>query len=220
LNSSTSRCIIATAPTEHHRSQVKETESLWSASSDESESTSAASSDSDTDSSSDAGSCADVSCHVHEEQEVRTKVYSAPANFFVSRSEPHIAIEDYLQRLQKYLECSESCCVLAWIYIDRLIEMQPSIAVTPRSIHRLFAIAMVISVKFQDDTPLSNAYCAKVSGFRLGDLNLSEARFASLIDWKFYVSPEEYDCRICQVESLCASWGLSVAAVVSQLAMN
>lgn len=220
FDSATSACTVATAPTVNQCSSVKEVQSLWSQSSSESESTSAASSEIHSDCSSDVGSCEDVSCDVHDEKEVRTKVQPAPATFFASSSEPSIAIEDFLLRIWKFSKCSESCRVLALIYVDRLVEMNPSIAVDARSIHRLFAIATIVSTKVQDDDLCSNEYYAKICGLRLGELNLSEARFLSLIGWKLYVSSEEYDCRLCQVESLCASWGLSEAAVISQLALH
>eukprot|EP00930_Biecheleria_cincta_P038715 TRINITY_DN26599_c0_g1_i1.p1 TRINITY_DN26599_c0_g1~~TRINITY_DN26599_c0_g1_i1.p1 ORF type:complete len:286 (+),score=47.38 TRINITY_DN26599_c0_g1_i1:124-858(+) len=142
-------------------------------------------------------------------------------NSFVSVSEPPISIEDYLQRLWKHCKCSDSCHILALIYIDRLIETCPNMAVTPLTIHRLFATATVVSAKIQDDdSQYPNSYYAKVCGLSVLQLNSMEANFMSLVAWNLFVHQEEYDERLNQVESLCASWGLPAASVIAHLAMH
>lgn len=93
--------------------------------------------------------------------------------------------------------------------------------VTRLTIHRLFAIATVVSAKIQDDDEhFSNSYYAKVCGLSLRQLNSLEANFMSLISWNLFVDPEEYDGCLNQVQSLCASWGLPKASVIAHLAMQ
>ena len=40
---------------------------------------------------------------------------------FTANTAPKISIEDYLIRLNNYLNCSESCFVFGIIYIDRIV---------------------------------------------------------------------------------------------------
>lgn len=49
---------------------------------------------------------------------------------------PDVAIVDYLQRIQRYSKCNDSCFVLVLVYLDRLIEKR-GLILTPLNIHRL-----------------------------------------------------------------------------------
>ena len=42
-------------------------------------------------------------------------------SLFSASQKPNIRIQDYLIRLGKYFNCSDSCHCLALIYIDRII---------------------------------------------------------------------------------------------------
>lgn len=57
-------------------------------------------------------------------------------NYFNSSMKPKMSIKAYLHRLAQYLHISESCFILALIYIDRLTEKHPRILVNSYSIHR------------------------------------------------------------------------------------
>lgn len=57
-------------------------------------------------------------------------------NHFVSVIKPKLTIKAYLHRLAKYLHISESCFILALIYIDRLTDKHPRILVNSYTIHR------------------------------------------------------------------------------------
>lgn len=200
-------------------SKMRSSSKAWS------DATSVPGSESDADVLSNAGSSVsddDMQSEIFWAQDEKQKaLVQQMINAFVSIREPPICIEDYLQRLWKHCNCSDACQILALIYIDRLIEMCPNMAVTPLTIHRLFAAATVVSTKLQDDDEhYPNSYYAKVCGLSLWQLNSMEANFMSLVAWNLFVSPEEYAERLNQVESLCASWGLPKASVIAHLAMQ
>lgn len=126
---------------------------------------------------------------------------------FHSKKEPPIGLQPYLQRMWRYFGCSKSCHVVALIYIDRVLKLHPNFAVTRLSIHRLLAIATVVSAKFMDDIYYSNSYYAKVCGLSLRELNRLEATFIFLIKWEMAVSAEEYATYLKQVRQATSPGG-------------
>lgn len=56
---------------------------------------------------------------------------------FNSVSIPDVAIDTYLQRIQRFFCCSEECFVLAMIYIDRLVQVHDGkVILCSLNIHR------------------------------------------------------------------------------------
>jgi hypothetical protein len=64
---------------------------------------------------------------------------------------PNISIEKYLERIFKYANCSPSCFVVAYAYIDRFIRQQPGIPITSLNVHRLLITSVMVAAKFLDD---------------------------------------------------------------------
>jgi len=53
-------------------------------------------------------------------------------------------------------------------------------------------IAVMLASKFHDDTHCDNTLYATVAGLRVEDVNDMEKEFLHLLDWKAFVSVEEY----------------------------
>ncbi|SOV21388.1 cyclin [Plasmodium sp. DRC-Itaito] len=106
---------------------------------------------------------------------------------------PDISLKNYLERIGKYIGCSNECFVLLIIYLDRLIKINKDISLSLLCIHRLVITAAMISVKFFDDLYYSNAYYAKIGGVTTKELNKLEIYFLNLIDYQLFVSSQEYD---------------------------
>jgi hypothetical protein len=70
---------------------------------------------------------------------------------------PAISIKDYLQRVAKYAACSGECFVLALVYIDRIIQSNPTFVVNSLNIHRLLITSIMLAAKFFDDQYFNNA---------------------------------------------------------------
>eukprot|EP00440_Ansanella_granifera_P052024 gb/GFBE01056402.1/.p1 GENE.gb/GFBE01056402.1/~~gb/GFBE01056402.1/.p1 ORF type:complete len:138 (+),score=35.28 gb/GFBE01056402.1/:1-414(+) len=118
---------------------------------------------------------------------------------FHSKVEPTVGVEPYMERIWQYFNCSDSCHVLALVYIDRLVKLNPEFVVSSLTIHRLLAVATLISAKFLDDVYFSNAYYAKVCGLSVQELNRLEAGFMQMIRWKLSVPGAEYAAYLAQV---------------------
>ncbi|SPJ09029.1 cyclin [Plasmodium sp. DRC-Itaito] len=106
---------------------------------------------------------------------------------------PDISLKNYIERIGKYIGCSNECFVLLIIYLDRLIKIHKDISLSLLCIHRLVITAAMISVKFFDDLYYSNSYYAKIGGVTTKELNKLEIYFLNLIDYKLFVSSQEYD---------------------------
>jgi hypothetical protein len=105
---------------------------------------------------------------------------------------PNIAFSDYLARMRKYTECSDSCYILAFIYIDRALQNNPSFVLSNYSIHRLFLAAIILAIKYLDDLYSRNIIYAKIGGVCLAEFNVLEAKMLKMIDYNLFVTPQLY----------------------------
>jgi hypothetical protein len=104
---------------------------------------------------------------------------------------PSIGIRDYLERINKYANCSPECLVLMLIYIDRLIQKN-SLVLSSLNVHRIVITAVMIAAKFFDDQYFNNAYYAKVGGMPCAEVNSLELEFLFSIKFSLHVSTEVY----------------------------
>lgn len=111
---------------------------------------------------------------------------------FLSATEPVISVPDYMERLARFFQCSRECFVLALIYIDRLLQSNSHIWLCSLNVHRLVVTALMVAVKFADDTFYSNAYYAKVGGLPLREMNHLEATLLRMLHFRLHVLPWEF----------------------------
>lgn len=105
---------------------------------------------------------------------------------------PAISILDYLERVAKYAACSGECFVLALIYIDRIIQTNPTFVVNSLNIHRLLITSIMLGAKFFDDHYFNNAYYAKVGGVPCQEMNSLEVEFLFMTNFTLFVTTETY----------------------------
>lgn len=77
--------------------------------------------------------------------------YSSKLTVFHGLRAPTISIEKYLERIFKYANCSPACFVVAYVYIDRLMQRQPDLPITSLNVHRLLITSVMTAAKFLDD---------------------------------------------------------------------
>jgi len=105
---------------------------------------------------------------------------------------PAITIKDYLLRIAKYAACSGECFVLALVYIDRIIQANPTFVVNSLNIHRLLITSVMLAAKFFDDQYFNNAYYAKVGGVPCVEMNSLEVEFLFMTNFTLYVATDTY----------------------------
>lgn len=102
-------------------------------------------------------------------------------------------LEWYIDRLAEFLHVSDSCFVLAIIYIDRLNDSIGFNVFNEQTYHRLLATSLYIAMKFQDDILIDDyKYIQKVVGFSFEELKSLELLFIELIDFELFVKDSVY----------------------------
>lgn len=121
----------------------------------------------------------------------------APSPAFTGAHIPDITIATYAARLHKYFKCSAACWVAMLVYMDRVLsgtrDSDSPVVLDTLSVHRLLLSALVVSVKFHEDSQYSNQYYAQVGGFSLQEMNRMEVDFVGLLSWDLEISGITFD---------------------------
>jgi hypothetical protein len=88
---------------------------------------------------------------VAESNDVACQFETQKISVFHGLSRPTISIQGYLERIFKYANCSPSCFIVAYVYLDRFTQRQPSLPVNSFNVHRLLITSVLVSAKFMDD---------------------------------------------------------------------
>lgn len=108
---------------------------------------------------------------------------------FQSSYLPNVTIEAYIERIHKFARCSESCFIIALIYIDRIVELK-NFVISSLNVHRVAVTAILLASKYHDDFFYNNAYYAKLGGIAIVEMNSLELAFLRTIEFSLYVSPD------------------------------
>ncbi|KAL0452608.1 UNVERIFIED_CONTAM: Cyclin-U4-1 [Sesamum latifolium] len=73
-------------------------------------------------------------------------VFGVPlkTSIFHGLTRPSISILCYMERIYKYANCSPSCFVVAYIYIDRFVQKQPLLPISSFTVHRLLIASVLV----------------------------------------------------------------------------
>ena len=63
---------------------------------------------------------------------------------------PALSIRQYIKRIFRYSKCSNSCFVVALIYIDKFLQLMDAY-LTSLNVHRLLITSVMVAAKFMDD---------------------------------------------------------------------
>ena len=119
-------------------------------------------------------------------------IYHTSSSRFESIEAPNITISEYLARIHKYLKCSDSCYILAFIYIDRAVHNNPDFILSMLNIHRLILTAIVLAIKYLDDIYANNFVYSKIGGISAAEFNELEIDMLKMMNFDLYVSSEVY----------------------------
>jgi hypothetical protein len=105
---------------------------------------------------------------------------------------PLLSIKNYCERVLKYTHCEESSFIISLLYIDRICEKNNFI-LTPNNIHKFIFIAVVMSIKYNEDECYTDNYYAKVGGVSLEEFCLLQYEFLKLIQYRMFITEGEYE---------------------------
>ncbi|KAK6143000.1 hypothetical protein DH2020_023348 [Rehmannia glutinosa] len=123
---------------------------------------------------------------------------------FHGLTRPTISIQTYLERIFKYANCSPSCYIVAYVYLDRFTQRQPTLPINSFNVHRLLITSVMVSAKFLDDMYYNNAYYAKVGGISTTEMNFLEVDFLFGLGFHLNVTPSTFQsyCSYLQREMM------------------
>ena len=84
---------------------------------------------------------------VDDDSAIETQKNSA----FHGLTRPSISLHTYLERIFKYANCSNSCFIVAYVYLDRFAQRQPLLPINSFNVHRLLITSVLVAAKFMDD---------------------------------------------------------------------
>eukprot|EP01095_Lingulamoeba_sp_RSL-Kostka_P004471 TRINITY_DN1571_c0_g1_i1.p1 TRINITY_DN1571_c0_g1~~TRINITY_DN1571_c0_g1_i1.p1 ORF type:complete len:245 (+),score=27.00 TRINITY_DN1571_c0_g1_i1:83-736(+) len=125
-------------------------------------------------------------------QDKATRINKDSFTIFHAIQPPNISIKDYLVRIAKYSNCNETIFILSLIYIDRLMQNNPSYSLDILNIHRYIIASSIVATKYINDFFYSNNHYARIGGVSIEELNALEIEFLNLIKFDLYISDELY----------------------------
>lgn len=127
--------------------------------------------------------------HAAERQEAQT---AAIARKFFSKTIPHISLDAYLTRMQRYCPMSTAVWLAAAYYVSVLAishdgQQQPLVPLTPRTVHRLMLAALRVAMKALEDLRYPQKRFAGVGGVSENELRALEISLCYLMDFELQV---------------------------------
>ena len=120
----------------------------------------------------------------------KQKIKDQSKMIFSSKKIPKISISEYIQRIIEYTEIENSSLIMSLIYLDRICIKD--IMITELNIHLFLLMSLIISIKINEDLIYDNNYYSKVAGISIKEFNQLESEFLKLINFKLYISEEEF----------------------------
>mmetsp|Transcript_32827 Transcript_32827/g.68809 ORF Transcript_32827/g.68809 Transcript_32827/m.68809 type:complete len:196 (+) Transcript_32827:215-802(+) len=113
---------------------------------------------------------------------------------FHSSTPPTISVRSYLEdRILRYAGCSEETFILALMYMDQVVQLNPEFVICSLNVHRLLITSIMLASKFFDDVYYNNAYYARVGGISNTEVNSLEMEMLRMISFSLFVEPEAYE---------------------------
>ncbi|CAK9169533.1 unnamed protein product, partial [Ilex paraguariensis] len=88
---------------------------------------------------------------VAESNDLNRRFQTQKISVFHGLTRPTISIQSYLDRIFKYANCSPSCFIVAYVYLDRFTQRQPALPINSFNVHRLLITSVMVAAKFMDD---------------------------------------------------------------------
>ncbi|XP_057979727.1 cyclin-U4-1-like [Malania oleifera] len=130
---------------------------------------------------------------VADSNDLNRQLFPQKISVFHSLTRPTISIQSYLERIFKYANCSPSCFLVAYVYLDRFSRHHPSLPINSLNVHRLLITSVMVAAKFLDDIYYNNAHYAKIGGISTAEMNFLEVDFLYGLGFHLNVTPISYN---------------------------
>ena len=105
---------------------------------------------------------------------------------------PKISIKDYLTRIQIYTKMETSTLIMSLIQIDHICK-KTNLILTYYNIHRLLFAAVLISIKYNEDSYYDNKYYSEIAGVKVKELQIIEYTFMALNNFNVFIDHREFE---------------------------
>ena len=119
-------------------------------------------------------------------------IHKQRKSVFSSFSIPNISIEDYLIRIQTYSNIEKNTLIVSLIFIDRLCKIS-NVTLTYYNIHKILFTAILLSIKYNEDTFYDNVFYSEIAGVKLKELKMLEYEFVKKINFCFFIRNEIFE---------------------------
>eukprot|EP01137_Pigoraptor_chileana_P027019 Opistho-2@9081 len=96
--------------------------------------------------------------------------------------------------------CRPTALIMALIYLERLSNAIGAPAKAENCAHRLFLTAIILAVKYVSDDVYKNRDFASITGVDVTKINAMEREFLRFLDYRLYVSDQEYASFLSYIE--------------------
>ncbi len=115
-----------------------------------------------------------------------------PLANFDAKKVPYISIKEYLARFAVYLKLEPSTYVVALVFIDRALQYNKGLRLTPLNIHRLLVTVITVSEKIFNDHYWRNTDYAATGAITNEELNRLELEFIAAINFDLSITENTY----------------------------
>jgi hypothetical protein len=111
---------------------------------------------------------------------------------FMLKKSSKVTFSFFINRLLEHGGSSMTTLLYSFILLERFLELNPNIQFNKRSAILLIMSAFITSVKMQEDYVYEDEAYSKLGGISCSKLNTIETHFLELLDYKTFVSQEEF----------------------------
>lgn len=128
--------------------------------------------------------------NLHRDKSFVENNKSGAIHFWIIRT-INLTLEDYYERLIKFCGYHDEIEKIARIYLERYVNR--GYLVHEKNYHRLMAVSMGIAMKWHQDDHYDFRHICLCVGLDKREYMRMELMFCTLLEWKMYVSKEEYE---------------------------
>lgn len=103
-----------------------------------------------------------------------------------------MSIKHYLTWIAYYTSCSNESLIFSLIFIDKLIDKNPSLLVTSWNVQCVVLTSIVVSLKYHDDRVYKSSFYAKVGGISSTNLMKLEMLFLQKMEFNLSIEKSLY----------------------------
>lgn len=142
-----------------------------------------------------------LSNEIEKNKKLHKKILCGKNEVLFSRKIPKLSIEKFLVRIVKYTEIENMTLLLAFNYIQKLIEKENFILCI-NNVYNLLLGTAVLAIKILEDIKYDNSEYCRIGGLSLKVFNLIEYDIVNKLNFELNASKEDLEKIISQINNI------------------